>query len=121
MHMQCMSVSALLSDHFKRHVLSMYRFKRSYAPVDKEIATAYRQRLIRCYGLTYKPFHVSSEVLHVGLLCLCGHCRIEVLAVSCFCPAVIFVFTHSTVASKDSSSLDCSLSLLCHGCVVNVL
>lgn len=57
-----------LIDHFKWRVLSVYSFKRSYGPVDREIATAYRQRLIKCYGLKYKPFNVSSNSLLCWLI-----------------------------------------------------
>ena len=36
------------------------RFKKAYGPVDKSIAKAYRDRLIKCYKLQYKAFDVST-------------------------------------------------------------
>lgn len=44
------------------------RFKKAYGPVDKSVARAYRERLIKCYKLQYNTFDVS----HALLACLAG-------------------------------------------------
>lgn len=71
------------------------RFKHVYAAVDKRVSVAYRERLIKCYGLEYENFNVchclcTASALISTVCCSSLHsCKCAALHILRLCTAPV--------------------------------